>query len=343
MKVAIHYRDDDWTRGFIEYCIDNSIDYELVDCYSYSIIDKLKKFDVLLWHFSHNSTQDMLMARSILFSASEMGITVYPNFGTSWHFDDKIAETYLLQAIGSSIAPSYMFYEQETALHWLKEEAEYPLVAKLRKGAGSFNVKLINDYGEAKKYCHQMFGAGISPSIPYLPDIKHLYKKAGNIRNRIAKLKKIPAHFRKVFSERYLPREVGYVYFQKFIPGNKRDIRVSIIGNRGWAFSRGVREGDFRASGSGLIDYDTSVIPLDAVAMSFDISKKLKAQSICFDYVKDEAGKLYILEMSYGFVHAAVHNSNGFWDSDLKWHEERIKPSHAVMDDLLKARSQLKA
>lgn len=341
MRVAIHYRDEDWTHGFIEYCISNRINYELVDCYDFSIIEKLKNFDVLLWHFTHNSAQDILIARSILFSAAQMGLTVYPGFESSWHFDDKLTETYLLQAIGAPIAPSYMFYEERAALSWLREKAEYPLVAKLRRGAGSFNVKLISNYGEGKKYCSRMFGAGIAPGVPYFPDLKHVYKKAGNFRNRIAKLKKVPAHFSKVFRERYLPREVGYVYFQRFIPGNKRDIRVSIIGDRGWAFSRGVREGDFRASGSGIIDYDESNIPLDALAISFDVSKKLKTQSICFDYVTDSTGKLFILEMSYGFVHSVVHNSNGFWDSNLKWHQEKIKPSHAVMDDLIKNRLKL--
>ena len=38
----------------------------------------------------------------------------------------------------------------------------------------------------------------------------------------------------------------GYVYFQDFIPDNQFDTRVTVIGNRAFAFIRKVRPGDFR-------------------------------------------------------------------------------------------------
>ena len=42
-----------------------------------------------------------------------------------------------------------------------------------------------------------------------------------------------------------------YVYFQKFLPNNKYDIRIVVIGDRAFGFIRYNRENDFRASGSG--------------------------------------------------------------------------------------------
>ena len=42
-----------------------------------------------------------------------MGLKVFPDFNTSWHFDDKIAETYLLQSISAPIPQSYIFYNYE--------------------------------------------------------------------------------------------------------------------------------------------------------------------------------------------------------------------------------------
>ena len=50
-------------------------------------------------------------------------------------------------------------------------------------------------------------------------------------------------------------REIGYAYFQDFIPENQFDIRVVVIGKRSFAIKRMVRKDDFRASGSGKIKY----------------------------------------------------------------------------------------
>ena len=51
-------------------------------------------------------------------------------------------------------------------------------------------------------------------------------------------------------------REIGYVYFQDFIPQNNFDIRVCVVGDKAFAIKRMVRENDFRASGSGFIYYE---------------------------------------------------------------------------------------
>ena len=51
----------------------------------------------------------------------------------------------------------------------------------------------------------------------------------------------------------------SYILWQEFIPDNQRDFRVTIIGRRyAFVFWRNNRPGDFRASGSGLIDYDVA-------------------------------------------------------------------------------------
>ena len=69
---------------------------------------------------------------------------VFPNFNTAWHFDDKVGQKYLLEAIDAPLVPSYVFYSKEMALKWL-EQTQFPKVFKLRGGAGSANVKLVQD------------------------------------------------------------------------------------------------------------------------------------------------------------------------------------------------------
>jgi hypothetical protein len=150
------------------------------------------------------------------------------------------------------------------------------------------------------------------------------------------RLSKAPRFVREsLHGRKYLGNEKGYVYLQKFIPGNTTDVRVTVVGNRAWAFQRKVRERDFRASGSGLIDYDTKNIPIGIIEQSFLANSKLAMQSVCFDWVKDAQGKWYFVEVSMGFVDEAVYACEGYWDRNLGWHEGHLYPSIAVLEDFL--------
>ena len=99
-----------------------------------------------------------MVARSILYSAEQMGLRVFPNFCTAWHFDDKIAETYLLQSVKAPIPRSWVFYSSDSAARFFESDCEYPVVAKLRCGSGSNNVRLIRDRKEAISNVQTMFG-----------------------------------------------------------------------------------------------------------------------------------------------------------------------------------------
>lgn len=68
--------------------------------------------------------------------------------------------------------------------------------------------------------------------------------------------------FRKFSGEgftRFWIREKKYILFQEYLPDNEFDTRVTVIGNRAFAFRRFNRKKDFKASGSGEIDYDISL------------------------------------------------------------------------------------
>jgi hypothetical protein len=41
------------------------------------------------------------------------------------HFDDKIAQKYLLEAVEAPLAPSYVFFHKEDALGWISQ-ATFP-------------------------------------------------------------------------------------------------------------------------------------------------------------------------------------------------------------------------
>lgn len=333
MKVAIHQRIGSFSDRWIEYCKKNNVPYKIVNCYDSNIMEQLKDCDALMWHHHHNRYRDVLAAKPILFALEHAKVKVFPDFKTNWHFDDKVAQKYLLEAIGAPLVPSYIFYDKEKAFAWI-EKTDFPMVWKLKGGAGSANVKLIRTKSQARKLINKAFGRGFSRFNRW-DNFKERYHRFKNGKDNILGLFKgigrlvIPTEFAKMSS-----REKGYVYFQKFIPNNDFDTRVIIIGDRAFALTRGVRENDFRASGSGNISYNTSLVDIETIKISFEVNKIIKAQSVAFDYVIYK-GKPLIVEISYGFAMKAYDNCPGYWDSELEWYEGKFNPQEWMVEDLI--------
>ncbi len=125
--------------------------------------------------------------------------------------------------------------------------------------------------------------------------------------------------------------ERGYIYFQDFIPDNKFDLRVIVIGKRAFALKRLVRKGDFRASGSGNLLFDKKEFDERCIKIAFDTNKKLNAQCLAYDFVFDESGCPLIVEISYGFAVEAYDSCPGYWDDELNWFEGKFNPQE--LDD----------
>ena len=153
MKIAICHKElkGSFSERWIRYCKANDVPYKLVDPYSYDIMQKLEDCDAFMWHFSNYDYRDALFAKQLLISLQTIGKKVFPNIHTNWHFDDKIGEMYLLQAVGAPLVPSYVFYSKHAAYQWVNKTS-FPKVFKLRGGSGSSNVKLVkNLYTVTKK------------------------------------------------------------------------------------------------------------------------------------------------------------------------------------------------
>lgn len=322
MKIGIHHRNSVgfFSERWIEYCEKNNISYKLVNAYSNDIVEQLSDCDAFMWHHSNYDYRDALFANKLLFSLQQSGKKVFPNFNTTWHFDDKVGEMYLLQSISAPIVPSYIFYTKKEALKWI-EEISLPKVFKLRGGSGSSNVKLVKTKKQAKHLIKQAFGKGFSQydRFSHLKDRYTTYKNGRDsflgVCKSFARLF-IPTEYSKMHS-----REKGYVYFQDFIPNNTFDIRICVVDDKAFALKRMCRENDFRASGGGRIIYDKNQIDERCVKIAFDVNDKLKTQSIAFDFVFDENNNPLIVEISYGFAANAYDVCEGYWTKDMQWHE----------------------
>jgi glutathione synthase/RimK-type ligase-like ATP-grasp enzyme len=335
MKIAIHYRKGLFSERWIAYCEEQRIPYKIVDCYDTDIINQLEDCDVLMWHYMAKDCIDPLFAKQLLFSLEQSGKKVFPNFNTSWHFDDKVGQKYLLESIGAPLVPTYVFYTKETALQWI-ENTTFPKVFKLRGGATSANVRLIANKNKAKRIINKAFGNGFSQfnGKEYFKEQRRKHKE-GKV-SFIAVVKSLVRSIIGVKYAKVLHKEKGYVYFQDFIPNNNYDIRVIVIKNRAFGIKRLNREGDFRASGSGNIIYDKNEIPEACVKIAFEVSKKANVQCIGYDFVFDKNNDPLLLEMSYGFVVDGYNPCPGYWDENMTWHEGKFNPQSWMVENLIK-------
>jgi len=334
-RIAIHHTPGNFSDRWIEYCEEKRIPYGIVNCYDSDIITTLRDFDVLIWHWHHGDTKAILFARQLILSLENMGIKVFPNIKTCWHFDDKVGQKYMLESIDAPLVPSYVFYDKKEAIDWVGV-SDFPKVFKLRCGAGSSNVRLVNRRSEAKKICEIAFGKGFKANADYFTDFSTKIKKTNKAKDYLGKIKRLPSSLLNIYlSTKMRAREKGYVYFQDFIANNQYDTRVTIIGNRAFAFRRMVRKNDFKASGSGQLDYETSRINMKCIAIAFEVAGKLQSQSMAFDFIEGKDSTPLIVEVSYCYVAGAVKNCSGHWDRSLTWHEGEMWPQDAILSDLM--------
>jgi glutathione synthase/RimK-type ligase-like ATP-grasp enzyme len=139
-------------------------------------------------------------------------------------------------------------------------------------------------------------------------------------------------------SEKFSPREKGYIYFQDFIANNDYDTRLVVVGNRCFGLRRLCRKGDFRASGSGIGLFDEKLIDGKMIKIAFDVAKKLGTQSLAFDFIYDNKIPK-IMELSYCFPmgKGSADDCPGYWDSNLNWHSERVNAQKYMIEDFIKS------
>ena len=334
--IAIHHSKGSFSDRWITYCKANEIAYKIVDCYQSDIMHQLDDCDALMWHINHQNSKDVLFAKQLLYSVQAAGKRVFPDYNTAWHFDDKVGQKYLLEAIGAPLVPTWIMYNKKDALVWA-EKNSFPKVFKLRGGAGSANVRLAKTKSEAVQLIEKAFGRGFSQ-----------YDSFGNLKERIRKYKLgktdifdvVKGFVRIIYPTKYTMvagRERGYVYFQEFIPENNYDIRVIVIGDKAFAIKRMVRDDDFRASGSGNIRYEKVNFEDTTIKLSFFLSCKLKSQCVAFDYVYQDK-QPYLVEISFGFVKEVYDSCVGYWDNEMNWYEGLFDPYGWMVDDLLQSK-----
>lgn len=332
--IAIHDSKESFSDRWINYCLDKNIPFKTVNCYANSIIEDLKDCDALLWHHNHAYPKDQLFAKQLLFALEQAGKIVFPDFNTAWHFDDKLGQKYLFEANQIQSVKTYVFFQKAEALQWLGNTS-FPKVFKLRKGAGSRNVFLVKSQTEAKKLIIKAFGKGFR-QYNAIGGVKEAIRKFLIGKNKIFDIAKAVAHIiYPIKLEFAIGRERGYVLFQDFIPDNTFDIRVIVIDNKAFAIKRMVRQNDFRASGSGFIEYEKHHFKDSIIAHSFELADTLKSSCLAIDYVFEGETPL-VVEVSYGFAKKGYDACAGYWDKDLNWYPGSFNPYGWMIESVIR-------
>src|SRR5699024_6023523 len=108
-----------------------------------------------------------------------------------------------------------------------------------------------------------------------------------------------------------------------------------------FAFRRFNRPGDFRASGSGRIDWDPDQISEDAIRLAWRVAYRLQAQTFGVDVLRHGTQPV-ISELTLTYASWAVRDCPGHWVLDgepdsgrLEWQEGTVEPADAIFEDFI--------
>jgi glutathione synthase/RimK-type ligase-like ATP-grasp enzyme len=342
LVLGLHVNPTSYSDRWVEYCRERGVPFREVDPFRPDFIQQVEGLKAFAWLWAHDDPRAVLMARQVTCALEAKGLKVFPNSATCWHYDDKVGQKYLLEAIGAPLVPSHVFYDREIALRWV-ERTSFPKVFKLRKGSSSNNVRLVRSAREARGLVNQAFRGGFNPVASHFSDWQAklaLHRQHGETSGQMVRfagiLRRLPRSIRAIARTNYLmQKERGYAYFQDFIPGNLFDTRVTVIGHRAFGSIRFVRKGDFRASGSGHDDCSPEQVDLGCVRIAIAVARKIGAQALSFDFVFGPGREPLIVEISYACPPYSIYNCPGHWDDELRWHEGHMFSQDAILEDLL--------
>jgi glutathione synthase/RimK-type ligase-like ATP-grasp enzyme len=342
MKIGIHHRKGSFSDRWIEYLEEKKIPYVILNAFDNDIIKQIKDNGIthFMWHFNQNYFEYMLQARTLFRSINQIGIKTFPNEESYWHFDDKVSQKYLLEALDIPLVKSDVFYHQNEAEKYI-ENTSFPKVFKLKGGAGSINVKLVKTKQQAKKLVKQAFGRGFDAfdSWTVFTDTIERFRRQKTLHNF---LRIIKWGGKGIFVDKQykvFPKQRNYVYFQEFIPNLSYDIRLIVIGNKCYYLKRNTRNNDFRASGSGMLEFAPGKFNLEAVDIAFKAARQLNMICVAYDFIFDENDQPLVVEISYGFQPYVYDQCLGFYDKDLKWNKTDVNLEYEIVHSFLNAYS----
>ena len=248
-----------WTK-FERFLRNNQIPFDYYEVHQSNWVKAAGQYDVILWAPGESTNYVLQETRRKTYILEKFcGKACFPSLDALMWNEDKLTQYELLRMNNFPVIETFISQDLDEILKKLPQ-LEYPLVAKTAAGAGSVGVELVKDSRQAERISKAVFSA------------------VG----------------RETFWSYF--RQKNYVYFQKFLPNEGYDLRVIAVGNRVFGYYRDVPQSEFRASGMGLVRKEA--LPADAVQLAMELIKKLDLVIASVDMLRDNTGKLHIIEMS---------------------------------------------
>lgn len=247
-----------WTK-YERFLRNNQFSFEYYDIHQSDWLATSKQFDVIIWATEGAAPEIEEQKRKTFLLEKFCGKVCFPSFETLMWSEDKIYQYEWLQMFNFPVIETFISHSASETLAKI-QQLDYPLISKVPVGAGSLGVELVKNSRQAETVTKEAFSRVGRPVYwPYF-------------------------------------RQKDYVYFQKFMPNAGYDLRVIAVGDKVFGYYRDVPQGEFRASGMGLVRKGT--LPEDAVQLAMQVIKKLDLVIAAVDMLRDSAGKLHIIEMS---------------------------------------------
>jgi glutathione synthase/RimK-type ligase-like ATP-grasp enzyme len=309
LHIAVGVDDAQWCQRFAA-ALDEKrnsgypLRYDIVDLMRHDWLRTVAPYDAVLWYPGGMGVEGATHVKEkIYFLEKHLHKLVVPNFHTMWHFESKVAQSYLFETEGITTPATSVSFCYEDALDQL-QSAQMPLVFKRSHGAASKNVRLVRSTREAMRWLRRAFCG----------QLYHGQRVAGRSRWQTVWWNLGSRWFWEFLSHQGRGVEpAGYVYWQELVPGNNADLRITVIGDRyAYGFWRHNRPHDFRASGSGRIDFNLP-IPEEPLRYCIELNRRLDFDSMAYD-ILFKGSQFVINEISYGYLDSAPYRAAGHYE-----------------------------
>lgn len=266
-----------WPK-YLRFLKNNDIPHDIYNAHDSNWMEQSEKFDVVLWRPNSDPASLQEAFSKIYFLETKMNKLCHPHHTELWSYENKIRSYYLFKHYGIPHPNTFITFSKVEALKFI-ERTEYPIVSKVSTSSGSAGVELIKDRKQARKFIDEIFGIG-----------------------------------RETFWKFH--KQKGYVYFQDYIGGAEYDLRVISVGDLFFGYYRYPGKGDFRASGSGNIEWKE--IPVKALKLAKKVKKAFGTTVLAVDMIPDGKGSYLVIEASIFFrvddgVELAIEGVSGYY------------------------------
>jgi len=248
-----------WPK-FEKFLRNNNIEYNYIDIKDSDFISKVESLDVIVWRTPSPYSDQWEAKDKVEFIQNHMNKLIMPNKESLWFYEDKVRQSWLFDYHNIPSIKTFISYNFEEINEYIKR-VEFPIISKDKTSSSAYGVRELKNKSDAKKLVNEIFNNGLKLYEPYI-------------------------------------KQKNYVIFQEKVPNEGYDLRVIIIGNSYFGYYRYPKKGDFKASGSGIVEKKD--IPLEVLKLSKQIKEKLpKSYMLAVDYLEDSRdGKFYVIETS---------------------------------------------